>query len=407
MTTPQRDGQVHPGSLLVLVLALMSIGLVMVTSATAPLDRSLFEGALWRTAYGRQAVFLVLGIAVMLLCARVSTFWLALPAWRWRVPVFCFAASLILLVLVLHPGVAEEQRGSNRWLRVGPHWTALGFQPSEIMKLAMVAFLASLLTERNADPRSLARGFLPSAVVIGTCVALVGKEDFGTALLLAGVGGTMLLVAGCRLLHLVLLGSLGACGMSVLLLIAPYRLARLTAYRDIWSDPRGHGYQPVQSLVTIASGGWWGTGLGSGVQKHGYLPEGHTDFIFSVICEETGMLGGGLVIALFCAFVWLGLRTTWNARTPFERLLAFGITATIALQAILNIAVVTVLTPTTGVSLPLISAGGSGMLIFSGAVGLLMAIAVRGGGDERDTISADTCQAPDGITTGLQQEYAG
>lgn len=169
--------------------------------------------------------------------------------------------------------------------------------------------------------------------------------------------------------------------MCALLLMEPYRMERLTASQNIWDNIRGNDYQPIQSLTTIASGAWWGTGLGAGVQKHGYIPEGHTDFIFAVIGEETGVFGGVLVMALYTAFLWIGLRIMLRAPTPFERLLALGLTAFITVQALLNIAVVTVLTPTTGVSLPLISAGGSGVIMTCASIGILAAIGQRGGMD--------------------------
>lgn len=368
---------VHPGSLVVITVALMAIGLVMVTSATMPLDRSLLDGPLWRNAWGRQACFVIGGLIVLGVTALGAGPLLARAVWRRRLPVVFFAVVALLLIAVLLPGVADERRGSHRWLHVDVGSTVLGFQPSEFAKLALVGVLAAIFCERQRAAADFRQGFLPSAAALAVCVALVGKEDFGTALIIAGVGAMMLLVAGCRWLHLMLIGSVGACGMSILLLMAPYRLARLTAFMDIWQDPRGHGYQPVQSLVTIASGGWTGTGLGAGIQKLGYLPEAHTDFVFAVICEETGLLGACLVIALYLAFIVLGLRVMLAARTPFERLLAFGVTATLGLQAALNIAVVTVMTPTTGISLPLVSAGGSGLLMYCMAIGLLVAVARR------------------------------
>ena len=166
--------------------------------------------------------------------------------------------------------------------------------------------------------------------------------------------------------------------MAALLIAEPYRIERLTAARDPWDNIRGNDYQPIQSLTTIASGNWWGTGLGAGVQKHGYIPEGHTDFIFAVICEEMGAFGGIMIMGLYAAFLWIGLRIMLRAPTQFERLLSLGITAYITAQALLNIAVVTVVTPTTGVSLPLISAGGSGVIMICMSIGVLAAVGQRG-----------------------------
>jgi cell division protein FtsW len=373
----KHGSDVHPGSIILVTLALMAIGLVVIASATASLDRPMFAAPLWQSTFCRQAVYATIGLAAMIIARYLSVGVLATSDRRSRVSHVLFALVLVCLVAALVPSLANPHRGSHRWLQITSLRAGIGFQPSECAKLAMVGMLAALLTERKVNLRSFRWGFLPVAGVIGAYCLLVGKEDFGTAVLLGAVGVGMLFVAGCRMRHLLGIGLAGACGFGALLVTAPYRLERLTAYQDIWADPQGTGYQPVQSLATIASGGWWGTGLGGGVQKYGYLPESHSDFIFSVICEEMGMLGGGLVIGLYCTFVWLGLRTMMAARTPFERILAFGITATVGLQAAMNIAVVTVVTPTTGISLPLISAGGSGLVTFCAASGVLAAIAAR------------------------------
>lgn len=368
----------RPSAIIILAAGLMAIGLVMVASTSVSLDRSLLDPGLWRTPLGRQVIFLLAGFAVILVTGWVAPVVLASPVLRRWGSLVLFALTVGCLIAALIPGLADVHRGSHRWLQLSLGGLVVGFQPSELAKLAMVAILASLLTERNADPRLFRRCFLPASIAIVICVLLVGKEDFGTSVLLAGVSVAVLFVAGCRLHHLAMFGVLGACGLAALLYAVPYRLARLAAFKDLWSDPRDAGYQPLQSLTTIASGGWFGTGLGSGVQKYGYLPESHTDFIFAVICEEMGVFGAALVIALFCVFVWLGLRTMLAARTRFERLLAFGLTAMIGLQVVMNIAVVTVVTPTTGISLPLISAGGSGVMSVCLAIGLLVAIAAHG-----------------------------
>jgi len=368
--------------LILLTAVLMAVGLVMVTSSTAPVDRSMLDGPWWRSPVGRQGMFVLAGLAIMAITARLGCAALSWASFRRVVPPAVFVILAVLLAATLIPGIGDERRGSHRWLVLAPAWTGLSFQPSELAKLTLVMLLAWLLGERGTDPRSFRSAFLPASAAIGGYVLLVGTANFGTAALLAGVGGMMLLVAGCCWRHLFLLGSLGGCGMAGLLYAAPYRLARLAAYRDIWAEPRGAGYQPLQSLATIASGGWLGKGLGAGVQKYGYLPDSHSDFIFSVLCEEAGFLGGVVVIAMFCGLTWLGMRVMAQARSPLERLLAFGLTATIGLQAVMNIAVVTVMAPTTGISLPLVSAGGSGLMAFSFSVGLLGAIAHRNAGGE-------------------------
>ncbi len=371
-------GRIHRDAIFAIVLGLMAIGLVMVASAKAPLDKSLIDLLVWRAPFGRQVIFVAAGIIILFVASRLAVPILARDALVRRIVLIGFAVAIVGLVAALLPGIANPQRGSHRWLQVTAGGHTINLQPSEFAKLALVTFLAWLLTRPDVDLKRFWRGFLPAAAAIGVCVALVGKADFGTAVLFAVVGGLMLLVAGCRWSHLIATGVIGAVGLAALLYVEPYRRARITAFLTPTDDPLGAGYQPLQSLTTIASGGWTGVGLGAGIQKHGYLPESHTDFIFAVICEEAGLFGAALVIALFGAFVWLGAKAMWSAATPFDRLTAFGITSVIGWQAVMNIAVVTVVAPTTGISLPFISAGGSGLLTMCAATGVLAAIARRG-----------------------------
>ncbi len=358
-------------------VALLSLGVVMVYSATASLDQQASVVPVLEGTFLRQLVFAGSGIIAIVVSMFVGRWVLANPVRRRWFAWLTALMAVVTLTCLLLPGFVAQSRGSSRWFALSTGLGPIGFQPSELAKLALVIFLAYLLADRPVDIRSLGRGFLPAAITVGVFVALVGKEDFGTACLFAFVGGAILLLGGCRITHLLFVAIVGAAGMAALLYMEPYRMARITSFLDIWADPRGHGYQPIQSLTAIASGGWLGTGLGAGIQKFGYLPEGHTDFIFSLICEEAGIVGGWLVIGLYCTFIWLGLRITMAAVTSFERLMAFGLTVTVGLQAAMNMAVVTVVTPTTGISLPLVSAGGSGIVAFSTAVGLLMAIAHR------------------------------
>ena len=287
----QTDGQGSGRSAIILIAAaLMAIGLVMVGSATSSLDGSLLAPRFWTTAFGRQACFVVVGLAICVGTGWVSRGVLASDsATRWIARCF-YGLAIVLLMLVLVPGLSDASHGSQRWLRFSLGGVAAGLQPSEVAKLALIAFLAYRLGCAKSDPRSFFRGFIPAAGAILLCCGLVGKENFGTAALLVAVAFVMLLVGGCRYHHLFLMVGAATSGLVGLLLAEPYRLARLTAYQDIWSDAQGAGYQPLQSLTTIASGGWWGVGLGSGLQKYGYLPESHTDFIFAVIAEEGGRL---------------------------------------------------------------------------------------------------------------------
>lgn len=365
-------------AIIVVVVALMVVGVVMVASASASLDRSLWAQLTWRAPFGRQVILFGIGLLVMTAAARLAVPVLEGPALRRRLVQLAFLLALGGLVAALVPGIATPLRGSQRWLSVATGGHTINIQPSEFAKLALVAFLAWLLADRQVDPRSFWRSFVPGAAAIGLFVGLIGSADFGTAALFTLVGGLMFLVAGCRIRDLIFSGAIGLAGLTLLLWIEPYRRERITAFLAPGEDPLGAGYQPMQSLLTIASGGWSGLGLGAGVQKYGYLPESHTDFIFAVICEETGAVGALLVVALFCVFVWLGIRAVWAARSGFERLLAFGIVSTIGWQAVMNIAVVTVVAPTTGISLPFVSAGGSGLLTSCLGAGILAAVAFRG-----------------------------
>ena len=215
---------------------------------------------------------------------------------------------------------------------------------------------------------------------------MIGKEDFGTAALIAVVSGLVLITGGARLWHLILFALPGAAMFAALIIEKPYRLRRITAFMDIWSDPQDSGYHAIQSLVAIGNGGWWGAGLGKGIQKYGYLPEDTTDFIFSIVCEELGFLGAVLVIALLATLVWCGWRIFHRCGDGLGKLLTFGIVGTIALQAAMNIAVATVSVPTKGIALPFVSAGGSGLIFSAMALGLVCSVARQAGevcGSER------------------------
>ena len=295
--------------------------------------------------------------------------------WRWQPTLALTILSLGLLVLVLVPGIGEARNGARRWLPLGPSVIGLGFQPSEIAKVALVLFLAAYAAHLGERIRRFWTGFLPCLLVLALFAGLVGVEDLGTGVLLAMVGACILLGAGARLWHLLLAALPAVSGLVYLILLKPYRLQRLASFLNPEADPQGAGYHQIQSLVTIASGGWWGQGLGAGVQKYGYLPEARTDFIFAVICEELGIIGGTAILALFAVLLWQGRKAMLSATSEFGRLLALGASLTIGLQATMNVGVVTVSIPTKGISLPLVSAGGTGVIFFGILVGLLVNVA--------------------------------
>lgn len=356
--------------------ALLGLGVVMVFSASASLTGPSIEENLLRNPAMRQAAYTFVAMIALLMVGLC-------PYESWRIrkgsliqpSIFLMLITLGLLAVVLVPGIGEERNGARRWLSLGPVVMGLGFQPSEVAKLALTIFLAAFCCRRGEGIRKFWTGFLPAIIVLGSFVGLVGVEDFGTGVLLALVGGCILLGAGVKIWHLILASLPALGGLVYLIVMKPYRLQRLASFLNPEADPQGAGYHQIQSLLTIVSGGWWGRGLGAGIQKYGYLPEGRTDFIFSLICEEMGIVGGIAVLGLFAVLLWQGKRAMDSAETEFGRLLALGATLTIGLQAAMNVAVVTVSIPTKGIGLPLVSAGGTGVIFFSILVGLLVNVA--------------------------------
>lgn len=356
--------------------ALMALGVVMVFSAGASLDSS---GPLADPLHNpsvRQAAFTIAALLVVLIVSVVPYSLWAIRSGRISQPALWLpATAAALCALVLVPGLGTVRNGARRWLTLGPASMGLSFQPSELAKVAVVVFTAAYCVWRGSEIRRFWRGLMPALLVIAALAGLIGKEDFGTAALIGLVGGSMLLAGGTRLLHLLICAVPAAAGAVMLVLAEPYRRQRLLGFQHIWDDPLGKGYHQVQSLLTIASGGWWGLGLGGGVQKYGYLPEARSDFIFAVICEELGMAGGIAVIGLFLVLIWQGRRAVTQAVDDLGRLLALGATMTVGVQAALNIAVVTVSVPTKGIALPLISAGGSGVVFLGVLIGMLANVA--------------------------------
>ncbi len=363
-------------SLVVLVVgALMTLGAVMVCSASVTVQGGELAWRQWWNTPLRQAVFALVGFVAMLYVAHLGH---RLWAWEkrgegwWSGTLFLLAVGLLVAMLI--PGVGTSRPGVQRALVVLNRPFTLSFQPAEFAKIALVVWLAALLTRPWCDVRAFRQGFLPAVLSGGLLIALTGIEDFGTAALMGVILFCMLLLAGARWRHLVGAGFLGLAAGAGLLMLKPYRLQRLTTFFSEDADPAAEGYQVTQSLIAIGSGGWWGRGLGAGVQKYGYLPQDNNDFIFAIVCEELGIVGGIAVIALFLLLLWGGWRIARAALDPFGRLLAGGLTSLICLQAAFNIGVVTNSVPTKGISLPFVSAGGSGVLFLGMAAGLLAAV---------------------------------
>jgi cell division protein FtsW len=354
-------------TLVLSVLILLAIGIVMVYSASS-VEALAYYGS---PAYflKRQVVWAILGLVVMFVLARIPY-----ENWaRWSVPLFGFTVLCLMLVLVPHIG--KDINGARRWIGAGP----LLFQPSEFAKFSVVLLFAVTLTRRNVPISDFRRGFLPHLLGIALLFALIIKEpDLGTALSLAGTAVVMMIVAGADLVHIVGVVLLGIPAVLALIVTEPYRLQRITAFIDPFKDPLGSGYHTIQALLALGSGGLLGTGLGHSALKFFYLPEAHTDFIFAILAEELGFVGGAAVIVLFFVFAWRGYRVALASSDPFATVLAVGLTTMVLLQAVLNIGVVTDSLPVTGVPLPFISYGGSSLLFTMAAVGILLSISRRG-----------------------------
>ena len=360
--------------------ALILIGIVMVFSTATQLAPPKTPSAWWNSTAARQTAFSLAGLVVMLVVSRIDyRFWRGHPDSPIQPPFWLLVGTMVLLAAVLVPGIGVERNGARRWLNLGSGTSVLSFQPSELAKPALVLFLAAFCAQRGAGMKRLFTGLLPALAVLGACVGLVGKEDFGTAALLAAAGGGVLWCSRASRRQIVwLAGPTFLAALLGLFFMKTFRFNRVIGFLTYWDDPQGKGYHPIQSLIAIASGGVWGRGLGGGIQKYGYLPEARSDFVFAVICEELGIVGAVGIIALFIALIWQGHRAARRAPDEFGRLLALGGTLLLGLQAVINIGVVTVSLPTKGIALPFVSTGGSGVLLLGFLAGLIAAVGRAG-----------------------------
>ncbi|HSC50480.1 MAG TPA: putative lipid II flippase FtsW [Gaiellaceae bacterium] len=351
--------------LMLVTLGLVAFGLVMVYSATSA-SAALANGD---PAYylKRQAVYAFLGLAAMTVCARLDFHRL-----RALAPAL-MVASVVLLLAVLVLGQATN--GARRWISFGP----AQFQPSELAKLALAVWAASYLARRRA-PRTLKELWRPiglTAVVF--CGLILVEPDLGTAIAIVVMLAAILLVSGIP--GRTLATGVGIAATLGLLAVwfEPYRRARLFSFLNPWQDAQGAGFQTVQAMIGLGSGGIFGVGLGQSVQKANYLPEAHTDMIFAIIGEELGLVGATFVIAAYCAFAYAGLRIALQCKDPFGKRLAAGLTALVCGQAAINLAAVMGLAPLTGIPLPFVSYGGSSLVVALASVGILLNIAANGG----------------------------
>jgi cell division protein FtsW len=348
------------------ISALLLLGLVMLTSVSVNLAQTRYGDPLF--FFQRQVIFIIIGIS-----AGAVLWHIPLKLWQsWGIPLLLF--GVLLLILVLIPGLGYSVNGSMRWLRVG----GFNFQPSELMKLLMIIYLAGYLVRRSIEVRQAFSGSLkPLALLVVITALLLLEPDYGATVVLFATVLGMLFIAGVPWWQFILWISVVGLALVGVILLAPYRIQRLTAFMDPWADPFNSGFQLTQALIAIGRGEWFGTGLGASVQKLTYLPEAHTDFLFAILAEELGLVGMIVVIALFAYIVWRAFQIAREAERReacYSAYLAYGIGFSLGLQASINLAVNMGLLPTKGLALPLMSYGGTSMVVNCMLLGLLLRI---------------------------------
>ena len=350
-----------------LVLLLTAIGLVMLLSAS-------FPSAYYETKnndpmyyFTRQGVFAIMGVAAMFFISKINY-----QRFRGVAKPLLYVA-IILLVLVLIPGIGQTRNNATRWIGVGDLFT---FQPSEIAKLAVVVYFSDSISKKKDKMRTTRYGIAPYLLILGVLAVLMMLEPHlsGTVLILSA-GAALMLVGGIRWAWVgAAVGFVGGVAALMLTGVIKYGQSRIAMWQNPFIDPRGDGYQLSQSLISIGSGGLLGVGLGKSRQKFLYLPEEHNDFIFAIICEELGLIGAAIIMLLFAALILRGYWIALHARDRFGCLLVVGVTTLIAMQVFLNIGVVTGLLPTTGISLPFFSYGGTALSIQLAEMGIVLSV---------------------------------
>jgi len=348
--------------LFITTLALIGIGLIMVFSSSSVTSNVYYDDAYYY--FKKQLMWAFIGLVAMIVVMKLNFNRLR----DFAIPMLVLA--LICLVLVITP-LGTEVKGSSRWFELGP----VRFAPSELAKLAFVLFLAKSMEANINKIRSFTQGVLPYVFMLALgCGLIMMQRDLGTAFVLAGTMFFMILVAGAKISHLGLITLPGVAAVFAAIIFEPYRMERLMAYTNPWKYANDEGFQIIQSLYALGSGGLFGMGLGRSRQKFFYLPEQHTDFIFAILGEELGFIGVTLVLGLFLLFAWRGFKIAMNAPDNFSRILASGITILVVFQAVVNIGVVSGALPVTGITLPFISYGGTSLLFSMIGIGLLLNI---------------------------------
>lgn len=349
---------------LFLAVVLFSIfGIIMIYSSSYIWAEYKFDDAFRYVKL--QGIFLIIGVFLMMFISKIDY----KLYYKYATPLFI--GCLVLLVLVLIPGIGKVRNGSRSWFGIG----SLGIQPSEFMKLALIILVSKYLSNSDRKIKSFVKGILPVLLLLGVVFLLIMLQpDFGTGMIIVVSILALLFVAGANMKFFFIAGIVGVIGIVILILIAPYRMDRIISFINPWSDPLGTGFQIIQSLYAIGPGGIFGLGFLNSRQKHFYLPEPQTDFIFSIISEELGIVGI-IIVAFFFIFILVcGIKIALNSKNLFAKYLAFGMTFQILFQAIMNLMVVVGMIPVTGVTLPFLSYGGSSLLITLCSIGILLSI---------------------------------
>jgi cell division protein FtsW len=363
-------------------LALALIGYIMITSASMDVVAIKFNDPFYQSK--RQLLFIILGSVSLIVCLLTPV-----HVWQKQSP-YLLLIALLLLVAVLIPGLGRNVNGSTRWIPIGP----LSLQPSEFAKIAVVAFMAGYLVRQQEEIRNHFSGFSKSLVVLGAFIVLFLLEpDFGAVVVMMCAVLGMFFLGGMRKRHISIVLVAAAALGTITIFAAEYRVKRLMTYLDPWSDPFGSGYQLTQAQIAFGRGGWFGEGLGQSMQKLFYLPEAHTDFVYSVLAEEWGAFGALIVVVLYGVLIVRGLKVGQKAERlgrQFSAYLAYGLVLLIAAQAMINIGVNLGLLPTKGLTLPFVSYGGSSMLACASSLGILLRISLENNADYVGSSSENT-----------------
>ena len=349
--------------LLILTIIISLFGILMIYSSS-----NIWASYKYNNPYKyliSQSIFFLIGLLLILFLKKINVNFYKDNANK------ILLISLILLILVLIPGIGSLRNGSRSWISIGP----LGFQPSEFAKLSLIIFISKYLSNNDKDIKNIKKTIIPILLVISLFFILIMLEpDFGQAMVITLSLTSILFISGTKLSFFIKCFILGLLGIVALIIVAPYRMARIVSYLNPWVDPLGSGFQIIQSLYAIGPGGLLGLGFGNSIQKHFYLPEPQTDFIFAIICEEFGFLGILILSTIFFLIFYKSIKISLSSKELFSKYLSFGLSIELLIQTTLNLCVVTGLIPVTGITLPFISYGGSSLLVSMISIGIIISV---------------------------------